>query len=233
MYSLTLDEAALLIRKNLDEQRLNDSDMTDTDDMDSENFENVLAKTAPEAINAVHTLAPVEILDGMVLSADELNKVAIDNDVLSFNTDEDFLRLIAFKAADSNVTIAEVYPEFSAEGRMQDNIYTRGTYDRPRLILKQGNEKVAGSSFRYYSLKDTFDDATKSVDRFEYLPRYRYSADTKSYKVADRVVQNVLDYLTGMLLTIYGSENSAAYFFNRAAFNPSQQIQTPESAQTQ
>ena len=48
MSLLTKDEAILLVRKNLDEQRVNDSDMLDVDDLDSNEFEEVLEKNLPE-----------------------------------------------------------------------------------------------------------------------------------------------------------------------------------------
>ena len=48
MYLLTKDEAILLVRKNLDEQRVNDSDMLDVDDLDSNEFEEILEKNLPE-----------------------------------------------------------------------------------------------------------------------------------------------------------------------------------------
>ena len=50
MYLLTKDEAILLVRKNLDEQRVNDSDMLDVDDLDSNEFEEVLEKNLPEIV---------------------------------------------------------------------------------------------------------------------------------------------------------------------------------------
>ena len=58
------------------------------------------------------------------------------------------LRLIAFKASDSPYVVCDPVPEYSAEGRMQLNPYTRGTSDRPRLVLLQGKVEDYLSSYK-------------------------------------------------------------------------------------
>lgn len=229
MYPLTADDAIFLVRKNFDEQGIDDSFMLG--DKDSLEFEDVLVKTLPEAINHIHMTAPVQMLDGVTLSGDELDSIAISGDVLEFGIEKEFLRLVAFRASDSPYVVTEVTDEFSVEGRMQHNIYTRGTFDRPRLVLCQG--KVADSTksktyinyFRYYSLHTAYTDAKQSIGQFEYIPRYRavgygYEGNVGGpYLVADQLLERVIDQLTGMMLAIYGSEK-ADYFLGRASFAP-------------
>lgn len=219
MYLLTKDEAILLVRKNLDEQRVNDSDMLDVDDLDSNEFEDILEKNLPEAINAVHEAAPVNILDGEKLAADEITGASIKGDVLSFGTKKEMLRLIAFKASDSPIVVCDLVPEYSAEGRMQLNPYSRGTSDRPRLVLLQGKVEDYLSSFRYYSLDRSFASAAQAIERFEYIPVYRYKAnESGAYRVAENVFQNIIDQLTGMMLVTYNNADKATYFFTKAGF---------------
>ena len=264
MYTLDEATAITLVRKNFDEQKLNDSDMTDLDDIDSNEFEEILAKNLPEAINAVHAMAPLSLLDGERLDEAELSTAKIDSyGVLSFGVKKDILRLIAFQAADSPYVISEAVSEYSAEGRMQLNPYTRGTSDRPRLVLLQGkaedydwktessetttaetsestgqeSEDSSGTSgqessgiitsepaatrFRYYSLdSDVYTNKAQAIKRFEYIPTYRYADDTTSYKVADNVIENVIDQLTGMMLVTYNNSEKATYFFTKAGFGP-------------
>lgn len=219
MYLLTKDEAILLVRKNLDEQRVNDSDMLDVDDLDSNEFEEVLEKNLPEAINSVHTAAPVTILEGEMLDADEISGASISADVLSFGTKQEMLRLIAFKASDSPYVVCDPVPEYSAEGRMQLNPYTRGTSDRPRLVLLQGKVEDYLSSFKYYSLDRSYPSAAQAIERFEYIPRYRYKKDgSGSYRVSENVIENIIDQLTGMMLVTYNNTDKATYFFTKAGF---------------
>ena len=219
MYLLTKDEAILLVRKNLDEQRVNDSDMLDVDDLDSNEFEDILEKNLPEAINSVHTAAPVTILDGETLNADEISGTSISAGVLSFGTKQEMLRLIAFKASDSPYVVCDPVPEYSAEGRMQLNPYTRGTSDRPRLVLLQGKVEDYLSSFRYYSIEHSFAAPEQAIERFEYIPMYHYRKDgPDSYRVAENVIENVINYLTAIMLATYNSSDKAAYFFTKAGF---------------
>lgn len=222
MYPLATDDALLLVRKNFDEINVDDSDMADVDDVDSNYFEETLAKTLPEAINAIHVKAPVELLDGLHLSPVEMDSVSVNADVLSFGTKEEFLRLVAFKASDSPYVVTEAIPEASTEGRMQLNPYTRGTYDRPRLVLLQGKTEDYLSSFKYYSLEQYFSDPRSAIQRFEYMPFYRYKSGVNSYQVAEKLTENIIDQLTGMMLAIYNNDK-ANYFFTKASFG------TPEA----
>ena len=216
MYLLTKDKAILLVRKNLDEQSVNDSDIIDLDDVDSDELESILVKNLPEAINAVHSASPVQLLDGELLSGIDLNEVSIADGVLSFSISKELLRLVAFRAEDSVYVITKPVAEDSFEGRMQLNPYTQGTPDRPRLVLMQGKDRAGKSSFRYYSVEKTYADPAQAIARFEYIPRYSYSEGVSSYGVAENVVENVIDYLTGMMLVTYGQAEKAQYYFNLA-----------------
>lgn len=217
MYQFGKDEAILLVRKNLDEQGVNDSYIIDLDDVDSDELDSILVKNLPEAINAVHSACPVQLLDGEVLSGSDLNEVSIDvNGVLSFSISKEMLRLVAFRAEDSVYVITKPVAEDSFEGRMQLNPYTQGTPDCPRLVLMQGKEQAGKSSFRYYSLGRFYSTPVQAIARFEYIPRYSYREGVSSYDVAENVVENVIDYLTGMMLVTYGNATGASYYFQKS-----------------
>ncbi len=219
MYNLSLSQAILLVRKNFDEQPQNDSDMTFVEDKDNTEFEELLAKVLPEAINEIHQSAPIEMLDGEVLDADDLDSVSISGNVLSFWLDEDFLRLVAFQAADSDYVITEVYPESSAVGRMQNNPYSRGTYDNPVLVRKQ----VPGKRphFSYYSLLSSYATPAEAIKTFSFIERYSYSKSNTGYNVAEQVVDKALYQATAKMCAIYGNTNLASYFYDLASFgNP-------------
>ena len=219
MYELAVSEANLLVIKNLYEQKYNDSDMIDLDDIDSNEFDEILAKNLPEAINAVHSASPVQLLDGELLGIQEANGVDIKAGVLAFDISKDLLRLVAFRAADSQYVITQPVAEASFEGRMQLNPYTQGTPGRPRLVLMQGKTGDGKSSFRYYTVSGNYDDPAKAIARFEYLSRYSYDGSTTSYKVAENVVENIINYLTAMILVTYGNVDGAAYYFQRSGLS--------------
>lgn len=216
MYPLTVSEADILVRKNLDEQEENYSNILG--DTDSSELSSLLRKTIAEAINAVHMAAPVQVLDGKTLSGDEIENVSINERVISFATRQEILRLVAFRAADSSQVVTELTPEDSQEGRMQTNPYTRGTSGRPRLVLRQGKTEAYLSSFKYYTVSGVYSTPASAIERFEYIPLYRYEEDVETYDVAENVVGNVIDQLTGMMLAVYGENDKAQYFFSKAAF---------------
>lgn len=218
MYQLSLSEAQLLVRRNFDEQMENDSNMLGVDS-DSEQFDSLLAKMLPDAINAVHANAPIQLLEGKFLDVQTLGNIKVVGDVLYFGIRGSFLRMVAFKTEMSPL-ICDAIPEYSVEGRLQLNPYTKGTYDRPKLVLVQGREQSNETSFRYYSLYKIYsnEDAFKAIERCEYIPRYRYDESTVSYGVAENVVENVIDYLTAQMMLTYNEADKATFYFNKAVF---------------
>lgn len=226
MLSLLLSDAKAAVRKNLDEAGVNESAMFA--DGDNASLDDVIAKTLPEAVNIIHQSAPVEVLDGLIMSAEDVLSAGIEDGVLSFDIQKDFLRLVTFRAEDSPVPVALAVPEHSPVGRMQLNPYTRGVYDAPVLVLCQGKVRQSKddaadtdkvTSFRYYTLSKDYDEPGEAIARFEYLPRYSYKSDTTSYNVAENVVDNIIYQLTAMVLSILGETNKAGYFFKLSSFN--------------
>lgn len=224
MYPLSKDDAILLVRKNLDEQPVNGTDMMDLDDIDSNELDSLIWKSLAEAINMVHASAPVQMLDGYKLTAEELGTVTTKDGTIKFTIGKDILRLVAFKAEDQRYPISELTPEYSARGRMMQNPYTVGTPDNPTLVLLQGkngstpdkNDFTGKSSFVFYGYEGTKTGA-QSISVFEYIPRYK--AQEASYYIAENVVDAVINQLTGMVLSVYNYTDKAAYFFNLASFN--------------
>lgn len=213
MYALTPDEAVSEVRKNLDEQGLNDSVMYTSESTDNESLDLIIKRTLPEAINAVCMTAAVTTLEGdSVLK--ELAWGGVENNVLNFKLSEstNFLRLVYFKATDSEHIVTDVVAEASAEGRKQLNKHIRGTYDKPRLVYIQGSG--AAAEFKYYSLKETVDDKEplEYISNIVIIRRAKYSESSASYNVPTELRDVIIRYLTGMVLAIYGETNKANYF---------------------
>ena len=216
MITITPSEAVSLVRKNLDEQEINASALYvsgSPDATDNDSLDNIIKKTLPEALNAVHRDADSRLLEGI---SGTPTGASITETVLSFSISPAVLRLVAFQAVDSPVVLGDWVPEYSAEGRKQLNVYVRGTYDDPTLVKVQGAQ-----TFRYYTLKQatatTYANTPASaVSRFIYVPEQVYAAGTASYSVATLLRDPAILHLTGMVLSVYGETDKANYFFEKA-----------------
>lgn len=225
MVNLSTATAISLVRKNLDEAGLNESVMYTDENNDNLSLDDIVRKNLPEAINAVHKYAPVSLLEGEGYQfkstgsrpAGETISVTSDG-VLTFSpsTDSNFLRLVAFQAVDSPIVVTDAISEASPEGRKQLNKYIRGRYDRPRLVRLQG--KTTPPQFRYYSLKGetaAFGTPATAVASFVFIREQFYSASATEYRISRLLRQNIIDWLTGMVMETY-SNQSAQSFYERA-----------------
>lgn len=243
MVNLSTSDARILVRKNLDEQDPNGSVMyadengSSSDYGDNESLDKIIARNLPEAINAIHKSAPVWLLEGVALTAQDIATVTEEQTttslisigtnpsdesygVLSFTMKDttEYLRLVSFRAADSLVTVTDVIPEASPEGRKQLNQYIRGRHDRPRLVQLQGRH--TGPSFKYYTVTTPADYSSNpftAIAQMEYVKEQFYTAPTElvpdpAYPISRRLRQNIVDYLTAMVMDTFGDQRSQAYY---------------------
>lgn len=211
MITLTPATAVSLVRKNLDEIDPNGSVMETASNTDNDAIDNIIERTLPEAINEIQRIAPAQLLEGE--SVQVFDQITIYNDVLSFAFDKKYMRLVAFQAIDSDMVVTEVTPESSPEGRKQLNKYTRGTYDNPVLVKVQG----AGykPAFRYYSLRDGSiyqNVPVSAIRKLQIVQRLDYSSEATQYPLSADLLDNVINRLTAMVLTIYKEGDLANYF---------------------
>lgn len=216
MTTITPADAIAAVRKNLDEQGLNDSVMYTDENADNTALDLVIKKTLPEAINEIHRIAPVYLLEGEEINASNINNCTLSDGVLQFSLANTCIRLAAFKAADSDIVVTDVIPEASAEGRKQLNPYVRGTYDNPRMVKVQG--EGGPMTFRYYSLKDDSHASTPTdaVERLEVIKQQSYSASASGYNASTELVDSIMNHLTAMVLAIFKDGDSANYFYQKA-----------------
>ena len=215
MVTITPAAAVDLVRKNLDEQEINASQLYvsgSPDTADNDSLDQIIKKTLPEAINAVHRSADARLLEG---ESATITGVTIANNVLSFTSSQP-LRLVAFQAVDSPVVLGEWVEEYSAEGRKQNDPYVRGTYDDPVLVKLQG-----ARSFRYYSLLPATATSYASnqagaISKCIIVPEQIYDVSAVSYRVSTLLRETAILHLTGMVLSIYGETDKANYFFTKA-----------------
>lgn len=221
MINLTPANAVTQVRKNLDEMDANGSSMILYVDETGDNasLDDIIKRNIPEAVNAICLAAPVPLLEGIdqqVSDDDTYAQVTVANngvvEIRMPNT-ADFLRLVAFQAEDSPFVVTEVLPEASIEARKQQNPHLRGTFDRPRLVLMQGTG--GAPVLRYYTVRDASEyseDPTDAVKQFKYIKRAEYSNTVgTTYPVPEALLQNVIDYLTALVMTTYKDDRAQIY----------------------
>lgn len=226
MKTFTLTEAKTLVRKNLDELDPNGSIMYSADG-DNQSVDDIILHNLPEAINVIHLAAPAVHLDGIAYTFGAGDAVTVSTDgILSFklSTEEDFLRLVGFKAADSAIVVTDTLDEASPEGRKQLNKFIRGTYDRPRLVQIQGT--YPAPEFKYYTIAKPTPytraedpvDAKNAISFFHYVKRLSYDADATGYDYSARLKQNIADYLTYLVLETYSDQRAQAFYQKASAY---------------
>ena len=236
MTTLSLSDAVALVRKNLDELDPNGSNMyteengSASDYGDNASLNAIVARNLPEAINAIHLAAPTALLEGEPFVNANLDSVALSDDgILSFNLKDssNYLRLVAFQAADSAIVVTDVIPEASPEGKKQLNPYIRGRKDRPRLVLLQGRH--TGPSFKYYTLdRNGSDFATyqsipsRAISQLVTVQEQFYTARPQatnpSYNISRRLRQNIIDCLTAKVMETYGDARVQSFIDKANSF---------------
>lgn len=236
MYQFPISKAQEAVRKNLDELDPNGSVMYDDESgEDNLSLDNLIARFLPEAINEVNKVAPVTLLEGTEVKSN--TSVAYDspseedNHVvkITINAALNYLRLVAFKAEDSNIVITDAIEEASPEGRKQHNKYIRGTYDRPRLVIQQAS-KDGSPIFKYYSYKNsTPNPASTNVTTLSIIQEVRFE-DTSAGYIAPSgnnsgtydsclmLRQNYIDYITARVMETFGDARAQAYYTRALTF---------------
>lgn len=216
MAQFTPEDAVMLVRRNLDELEPNGSIMYGTD-TDNESLDNIIKRHLPDAINAVHLAAPVNLLEGeeAVIIDERTSKLADGQYALDFaiDSEDNFLRLVSLTfSSNPYYVITEVLKMGSAESRKQLNPYIRGRYDRPRLVQKPGH---GDRDFRLYSFQSPNDKITS----LHIIKRQDYSSTTSGYEYSPRLKQNIVDELTAQVMESFGDQRAQS-FYQRANIFP-------------
>ena len=245
MDTLSFSTARLLVRKNLEELDPNGSIMYNDESgsadtyNDNGSLDDIIRRNLPEAINAIHKIAPVQLVEGEkhVFPSDDNGCVQITEDgviVIKLQSSDSFLRLVEFQAKDSNIVVTDILPEASPEGRKQLNPYIRGKADRPRLVLTQNS--FSAPVLKYYSLTviapyvilpydgdvrwGTSQRWPLCLNRFSYVKKqlYNESSPASSYNISRALRENIIDYLTALVLETYSDQRAQAFYKKAAAF---------------
>lgn len=211
MQTITHSDAQTLVRRNLDELDPNGSWMygdengSSADYGDNKSLDSLIARFLPEAINTVHMAAPIHMLEGTALSNE--STVATNDHVVTITLPNTaaFLRLVALKV-DDGILVTDAIPEASAEGRKQLNSVIRGTPDRPRLVMMQGN--TYNPTFKYYSCAGD----TGSVTLLQYIKEQKYAASPGSYSYSSQLLRNIIDCTTARVLEALGDQRAESFY---------------------
>lgn len=221
MKSITKSGLAKVIRTNLDELGVNESMMMGGSD--DAMLDEMIWNVAGECADEIHSVAPVQLLDGKGLleegSGYDAKAISVDSarkKVLLVPI-QDVIRLVAFQATDSDYVVSEMIPEASPEGRMQLDSNICGVYDDPKVVLAQGSSDDS-CQMRYYSLGTELgenDSASSKIKTLEVI--FRQFGATDSVDVADNVTSNFYNLVTAKVLTIMGDQRAQEYY-NKAKF---------------
>lgn len=209
------------VRYHLNEELENESlQLTEVgEDIDDNDIDAVVRNHIVEAVDYIHKIAPVELLDGLSAVRDTDYTVSVvDNVIPDIHMLRPVLRIFSFRTTDTPFNVREVYPEGSAQGHMQLKPWTRGTWDRPALIAQADSENWE-PHLRYYTLKEVPSD-TDFIAEFLFVPKQFGASLTEEgeeyFLISSQLYESVVNYLTGLVLNTYGEHDRAQVYFGRA-----------------
>lgn len=220
---LYLSNAIEFVRARMDELSYSNDDMIVPAD-DDRNFDNTVEKLLPEAAEFVYRAAPARLLEPqgeIAVSAAGTQTAGILSSELrrdgsiavTIDLDGGFLRMVSFKASDSDIYVTDTVAFDSPKARMQENPYARGTYDDPVVVERKTPRRL---HLAYYSVRDA-----EAVPGFviEKIDKPSLSTDSggKNIFCPDFLSLAVLNRLVGMVLETYGSVQQAQAFYQKSA----------------
>lgn len=218
---LLLKDAYDFVRSRIDELSQTASDML-LDSVDDRNLEETVRQMLPEAIKRVVLDAPVQILEANSEFSGTAGTDSPGGDVETNVVDGVFhfavvggdplLRLVYFRVEDSKVVLTASVPEDSPKGRMQLNDYVKGRPDAPVLVLLQSSD-TPYPSYEYFTTK--LDAPYYRIGFIKYPVVETDISSNSYYGVGAKIHLPVLNQLTAMVLTAYGSQ--AAQYYQQVA----------------
>lgn len=228
---LTIADAKTFVRARIDELSQVDSDMV-LDTVDDRNLGLTVEKSMEEAVNWVHLHAPASMLFPTVSITGSSSGVSLSGGVIDIKVvGNTILRVARCKVSDGMYAVTMAVPEDSAVGHMQLNEYVRGVPDRP-VLVEMADSDDTNHHYRYYTT-DLSSLVSGSLD-MAFVERARRLAadgtseakgkDTDCYLTSEELKEAVLNYLTGMVLVTYGSQDSQFFMKKAVEYMPQQGV---------
>lgn len=214
---LYLSDAVEFVRARMDELSFSNDDMISPAE-DDRNFDNTVEKLLPEAAVFIYRAAPASLLEpqGEIdAGSDEIASVTFGTDGsigVTIDLSYGFLRMVSFKANDSDIYVTETAPFDGPKARMQTNPYTRGTYDEPVVVERKTANMI---HFTYYSIRDKDAERGFVIQKID-KPSYEEEDGDKSIFCPDFLSTATLNRLVGMVLDTYRENQLAQLFYQKA-----------------
>ena len=210
MYSLAISKAVAYVRQAIDE--INSSESYGLiGEAELLDLHKLVEGYFAEAVINVHTMAPALLMEGEMAVKGTDYDLKLEGGVVTITMKTPAVRVVSAKCSDSDITLTELIPEDSAEGRKQLNKFIRGTYDDPRLVLQK---KWAGEHMpvmKYYTTQETAE--TLDFD-LEIIPYPSYVGGEAV--IAPRLEYAVLNYLVAMVLDSFKEHEKANLYKAKA-----------------
>lgn len=203
------------VRSRMDELSAAPSDMI-ADSVDDRNLSKEVEENLKEAIEHIHLLAPLPLLEASEVlvwekeGKDNTVDVKIGTDGVADITmpDEDVLRIVYIDVKGCR-RVSQLNIEDSPEGRMQLNKWARGTYDDPVAVTMQDTAEHH-PHIKIYTVPADAGSVNVGV----------YSVpedDGSGYDISAKLELPVLNYLVAMVLRNYGMQSFQT--FEQIAYN--------------
>ena len=215
MIKLFTSDIIGFVRAAIDELQPNSSLMELLTDADSQDLDHIIEANILKAVNVIHSTAPHILAAKDADSLSQEDNVEVDGKTILIHfTEKGLLRPLALAATDSNYTVTEFIPEDSLEAAKQNDPYVCGTYQRPAVVLRYGDN---GPYLQYYSLREAPGVSASGEDyvrKLLYFPIPKIETeDNKQYVSINRYLENaILSYLTGLVLATFKDQNAETYF---------------------
>lgn len=219
MTSLTLSDIRAFVRAAIDELQVNESSYVPSDGgkdySDDQDMNTIIDSKIVEAVTYVHKNAPLSLL---------LDAKKVENSDIKLDSEgttavikiSNMLRFVMLKAADAQKAVFDIVGVDDPIATMQGDKYTRGTYQRPVVVLStDGTNKL----LTYYSFKEKETSTTDLFEGIYYIPNPEINDTTdkknKEVSICKDVKLAILNHIVGLVLLVY-KDKHADSFFNQA-----------------
>lgn len=200
MKTFTIDEIVGAVRVKLDEISLNESEMMDAEE-DNTNLDKVIKSCISEAYRMVSLLADVSMIEGKDGSGSPLS---IDSNLVGrVELPSDFIRLVGIRLSSWNSAKSSAVPEDSPEYRMQSNKWVCGSPSRPVVALTNNGSSSMLELYKASSSEDT-------LKSFTYVASI--SKDAENVGISDQLSDAFIYFVAGLTMVTFREDVADKFF---------------------
>jgi hypothetical protein len=185
---------------------------------DSDNLEldELIRSKLPDAIRAIHEIAPNRLIEGVPYLIDESDQHKNTDGTGHVKVPDDFLRLVLFDMRSWRMPVYAAINDNSDEYAMQKNVFTRGSASKPVCALTQD---IEGNRILEYYSAGLINDGTQNlrdhrIRQMVYLPMPSINNDM--VQISSSLRAPIVNYCAGLVMVSRGDPQHAEAFFNIA-----------------